>query len=68
MREDPKSGRMTLSFEELAYSNMLVVEALIQLLVEKGVMTRSEMETRVIRLKSETKVNFAMPPTASPGT
>lgn len=68
MKEDPKSGRMTLSFEELAYSNMLVVEALIQLLVEKGVITRSEMETRVVRLKSETKVNFTRPPTASPGT
>jgi hypothetical protein len=65
MKEDPKSGRMTVSFEELAYSNMLVVEALIQLLVEKGVMTRSEMETRVIKLKSETKVNFTR---ARPGT
>lgn len=66
MKEDPQSGRMTVSFEELAYSNMLVGEALVQLLIEKGLMERGEIEARVIKLREETKVNFRKLPTTSP--
>lgn len=68
MKEDPKSGRMTVSFEELTYSNVFVVEALVQLLIEKGLMKRSEIEARVIILRDETKVNFRKLPTTGPGT
>ncbi len=58
MRDDPKSGKVTVSFEELAYTNMIVVEALVELLVEKNLLDRAAMAERVKKLKEETKVNF----------
>lgn len=58
MQEDPKAGRMRVSFEELAYSNMIVVEALVELLTEKGLLNRPEIEKRVKELKASTKVSF----------
>lgn len=58
MRHDAESLRTTVSFEELAYSNMIVVEALVELLTEKGLLSRAEIEERVKKLKRETTVNF----------
>lgn len=58
MKEDQKTGKVTVSFEELAYTNMIVVEALVELLTEKGLLSRLEMEERVKKLRQETKVNF----------
>ena len=58
MQEDPKAGKVTVSFEELAYTNMIVVEALVELLTEKGLLSRLEIEERVKKLRQETKVNF----------
>jgi len=58
MQEDMKSGRVTVSFEELAYTNMIVVEALVELLAEKGLLSRLEIEQRVKKVRQETKVNF----------
>jgi len=40
-------NRQTVSFEELAYSNMLQVQALVELLEEKGLLTRREVLERV---------------------
>jgi hypothetical protein len=37
---------------------MIVVEALVELLTEKGLLSRLEMEERVKKLRQETKVNF----------
>ncbi len=58
MQEDLKAGKVTVSFEELAYTNMIVVEALVELLTEKGLLSRLEIEERVKKLRQETKVNF----------
>lgn len=58
MQEDPKTGKVTVSFEELAYTNMIVVEALVEMLTEKGLLDRLEMQERVKKLRQETKVNF----------
>lgn len=58
MQQNPDTGRTTVSFEELAYSNMIVVEALVELLTEKGLLSRAEIEERVKKLKRETTVNF----------
>ena len=40
-------NRQTVSFEELAYSNMLQVQALVELLEEKGLLTRREVLERI---------------------
>ncbi len=65
MKQEPKAGRMTASFEQIAYSNMLVVEALVELLVEKGALTNQELLNRIQRLKQQTSVNRAAPENAA---
>jgi hypothetical protein len=54
MPESPKTGGNAVSFEELAYSNMLVVQALVELLAEKGVLNQQEVLSRVEKLRRET--------------
>ena len=49
--------RQTVNFEELAYSNMLTLNALVELLTEKGVLSKAEILERVKKLQSETKVS-----------
>ena len=61
MGEDPKTGRLSASFEELAVSNMILVEALVELVVEKGMLSRDEIKQRVERLKAETSVQWKRP-------
>jgi len=58
MKEDPKTRRTTLSFEELAYSNMLLQEALVQLLDEKGLISKAGVIERLKQLRAETGVRF----------
>ncbi len=46
-------NRQRVSFEELAYSNMLQVQALVELLEEKGLLTRHEVLGRVKELQAQ---------------
>lgn len=62
MAQNPNSGRPTVSFEELAYSNMLMVHALVELLAEKGIVSTAQVTERVKRLKEETKVSVPRSP------
>ena len=41
-----ESKRQTVTFEELAYSTMLQVQALVELLSEKGLLTKQEVPER----------------------
>ena len=61
MKENPKTGRMTISFEELAYTNMIVVEALVQLVTERKMLTRQEIEERIKAVKRDMRVRFRGP-------
>ena len=45
MQADSK-GRVTASIDELAVYNMLLVEAVVELLTEKGVLTGEEVKER----------------------
>lgn len=38
MQEGPKTGRVTICIEEVAFHNMFLVEALFELLAEKGIL------------------------------
>jgi len=58
MPEDLKTGQITASFKELVYSNMLMVEAVVELLMQKNVITRDEVLETVKKLKEQTRVNF----------
>ena len=54
MKEPP--SRKAVTFEEIAYSNTRTLNALVELLSEKGVLTKAEILERVKKLQSETKV------------
>jgi hypothetical protein len=46
----------TVSFEELAYSNMLTLNALVELLNEKGLLSKQEVLERVKQLQAQTRL------------
>lgn len=48
--------RQPVTFEEISYSNMLTLNALVELLSEKGLLTQAEILERIKKLQSETKV------------
>lgn len=52
-----KPPRQTVTFEQLSYSNMLTLNAMVELLTEKGVLTKPEILERIKKLQSETKVS-----------
>jgi hypothetical protein len=49
-------NRQTVSFEELAYSNMLTLNALIELLDEKGLIGKKQILERVEQLQAQTQL------------
>lgn len=48
------------SVDKMAYYNMILTEAIFQLLEEKGILTREQVKERIERLKAETKLGFQM--------
>ena len=57
MAEGPK---VKTSVETMAYYNMILTEAIFQLLEEKGLLTRQQVKGRMEQLKTETQLNFQM--------
>ena len=51
-----KPPRQTVTFEQLTCSNMLTLNALVELLTEKGVLSKPEILERIEKLQGETKV------------
>ena len=47
--------RVTVSVEELAYSNMMTLNALVELLEEKGIVSKREVLDRIKRLQEQTR-------------
>ena len=58
MNQNDKTGEVTTSIEELAVYNMLLSEALYEILADKGLVTRTEVTERIKKLRSETKINL----------
>ena len=58
MLNDAKTGEVTASIEEIAVYNMLLSEALYEILADKGMVTRAEVTERIKKLRSETKINL----------
>lgn len=48
------------SVETMAYYNMILTEAIFELLEEKGLRTRAQVNKRMKRPKQETKLSFQM--------
>jgi hypothetical protein len=51
--------RKTVTYEEIAYSNMMSIEALVSLLTRKGLITEQEIldELKAIKLRDEKEKN-----------
>ena len=51
--------RKTITYEEIAYSNMMSIEAFVSLLTRKGLITQQEIlgELKVIRVRDEREKN-----------
>ena len=51
--------RETVTYKEIAYSNMMSIEALVSLLIRKGLITQQEVldELKAIRLRDEKEKN-----------
>ena len=61
MENDAKTGEVTTSIEELAVYNMLLSEAIYEILADKGIFTGDRVIERIKKLKSEIKVNLTRP-------
>ena len=51
--------RKTVTYEEIAYSNMMSIEALVSLLTRKGLITQQEIldELKAIKIRDEKEKN-----------
>ena len=51
--------RKTITYEEIAYSNMMSIEALVSLLTRKGIITEQEIldELKAIKIRDEKDKN-----------
>ena len=51
--------RKTVTYEEIAYSNMMSIEALVSLLTRKGLITEQEIldELKAIKIRDEKEKN-----------
>jgi hypothetical protein len=58
MQHDEKTGRVTATIEEMAQLDMVLTEAIFELLAEKGILTGAEVKERIAKLKSETQLQF----------
>jgi hypothetical protein len=58
MEQDDKTGKVTATIQEVAHYNMLLTEAIFELLAEKGILTGVEVKERVQKLKRETQLQF----------
>ncbi|PYU21891.1 MAG: hypothetical protein DMG32_19490 [Acidobacteria bacterium] len=55
---DAKEGKVKASVEEIATYNMLLTEAIYELLADKGILSKEEVVERIQKLKEETTINF----------
>ena len=53
---DAKEDKVKASVETMAYYNMILTEAIFQLLEKKGILTREQVKERIEKLKVETKL------------
>jgi hypothetical protein len=58
MQQNDKTGKVTATIEEITYYNMFTMEAILELLAEKGILTGEEVKQRIKKLKSEAPLQF----------
>lgn len=58
MKADAQTGQVTATIEEVTRYNMVLTEAIFELLAERGILNGAEVLERVEKLKRETTLNF----------
>jgi len=58
MEQDERTGKVTATIQEIARYNMVLTEAIFELLAEKGILTGMEVKDRVQKLTAETELQF----------
>jgi hypothetical protein len=58
---DFKEGSVTASIEEVTHYNMLLTEAIFEILAEKDILSGLEVKERIKKLKVETQIIFRKP-------
>jgi hypothetical protein len=58
MDQDNKTPEFTATIQEMAHYNMVLTEAIFELLAEKGILTGAEVKDRIVKLKTETQFQF----------
>jgi hypothetical protein len=58
---DAKDENVTASIDEITRYNMLLTEAIFELLAEKNILSGAEVLERVKKLQTETQLNFPRP-------
>jgi hypothetical protein len=58
MDEDPKTSRVSMSIEKVALHNLELVQTLVELLVERGLLDGDEIKERLKKVMAETSLNF----------
>jgi hypothetical protein len=58
---DAKDENVTASIDEITRYNMLLTEAIFELLAEKNILSGAEVLERVKKLQTETQPNFPRP-------
>jgi len=58
MERDEKTGDVTATIQEIAQYNLVLTEAIFELLSEKGILTDAEVKERIAKLKAETRLTF----------
>jgi hypothetical protein len=58
MKSSDKKSKV--SVDKMAHYNMILTEAIFQILEEKGLLTRQQVKERIELLKAETKLGFQM--------
>jgi hypothetical protein len=58
MQQDEKTGKVTATIQEITHYNMMLTEAIFEVLAEKGILTGVEVKERVAKLKRETPLQL----------
>jgi hypothetical protein len=58
LKEDPKTGRVIMSIEKVALHNLVSVQTLAELFVERGLLDGDEIKERLKKVMAETSLNF----------
>jgi hypothetical protein len=58
MKEDQKTDRASRSVEKIALHNLVLVQTLAELLVERGLLDGDEIKERLKKIMAETSLNF----------